>query len=294
MIEKKSETYHLSLKDLISESLIRDIILFIFLFLLILAQGWNNILILLFPLISFTFSIFFRIIWVNKPRTELINSSIKYNPLGLEKKHANRLFFCTLFQLILLYWLGGESLTNPHLINNYFTFFQIIFVFFYTFGFFWIYLDLWKNTRIEIKINKSENKKQEYSSQVSDEKLYEILASLNLKSLRLSSYITLIIFLFVNILNIFSIFFINDVNLGIQLNLPGTQILIFSCLFYGFLLISPLITIFLLFKNYKCINDIDREKLDSIIEELPYNKQAIILEGLKEMNKKIKEQLKIE
>ena len=123
MNEKNNNNHYLSLKDMISESLLRDSILFTFLFLLILTQWWENILLLLFPLFTFTFSLFFRILSSNKLKTEFNNSLIIYNPLGLERKSANRFFYCTLFQLILLFWIGGESLYNSHIVQNYFSFF---------------------------------------------------------------------------------------------------------------------------------------------------------------------------
>ena len=156
--DQNENGFRLSIKHLINESLLRDLVFFCFFFLVIISQTWEDITLLLFPLISFGFSLFFRIINVNKWRTEFENSAVVYNPLGLEKKHANRLFFSTLFQLILLFWIGAESLYNPHLVEGYFIYFNILFGFFFTFGFFWIFTDLWKYSRIEIieSQNKSE------------------------------------------------------------------------------------------------------------------------------------------
>ena len=118
-MNEKNSNHHLSFKDIISESLIRDLILFFFIFLLILSQVWDNIVLLLFPLITFIYSLFFRILSSNKRKTEFTDSFIIYTPLGLERKNANRLFFSSLFQLILIFWLGAESLYNVHVLGHY-------------------------------------------------------------------------------------------------------------------------------------------------------------------------------
>ena len=143
MNEKNIKDHYLSLKDLISESLLRDLTLFSFLFLLIIAQAWDNIFLLLFPMVTFAFSLFFRIISGNKKRTEFQNSLIVYNPFGLERKNANRFFFSSLFQLILIFWLGAESLYNSHEVEGYYPYFIGIFIFSYTFGFYWIFIDIY-------------------------------------------------------------------------------------------------------------------------------------------------------
>ncbi|GAI87830.1 unnamed protein product [marine sediment metagenome] len=128
-MSEDNNNFYLTIKDLINETLIRDLVIFSFLFLLVITQVWENITLLLFPLVTFAFSIFFRIININKWRTEFENPTIAYNPLGLEKKHANRLFFTALFQLILIFWLGAESLYNPHIIDSYFPYFSGLLIF---------------------------------------------------------------------------------------------------------------------------------------------------------------------
>lgn len=290
MNEKNNNNHYLSLKDLISESLLRDSSLFTFLFFLIIAQGWENILLLLFPLITFTFSLFFRILSSNKMRTEFKNSLIVYNPLGLERNHANRLFYCTLFQLILIFWLGGESLYNPHIVLNYISYFLGFLIFLYTFGFFWIFIDSWKYTKTEIITETTEAR----STLPFSKDLRNIISFLKLNNFRMVAYITFFVFVILNILNIITLFFINYGTIGIQLLLPGSQIITISYFFYGFLIISPTLTIIFLIKNYKINNKISKEKLDKILEPLPRNLQIKIIENLKALNNRIKEQLKSE
>lgn len=294
MYEKNNEGHYLSLKELISESLLRDLILFTFLFVLIIIQQWDYIFLLLFPLITFASSIFFRILSTNKKRTEFKNSLILYNPLGLERIHANRLFFCTIFQLILLYWLGAESLYNPHIVNWYISFFLGVLIFIYTFSFFWIFIDLWKYSKIEIiKKNIEGNLPQHIKSQFSSD-LRNLISFLNSRNFRLISIISFLVFIILNIFNLILLFFMSFNSIGIQLMLPGYQSITLSYIFYGFLVISPSLTIILLINNYKFINKISREKLNKIIESFPRNIQIKIIENLKALNNKIKEQLKSE
>ncbi len=290
MSEKNNNNHYLSLKDVISESLLRDSILFTFLFLLILTQGWENILLLLFPLFTFTFSLFFRILSSNKLKTEFMNGFIFYNPLGLERKTANRFFYCTLFQQILIFWIGGESLYNSHIVQNYFTFFLGFLVFLYTFSFFWIFIDSWKYTKIEILTDKS--KDNSISSLSKDVK--KIISFLTLQNIKLIAYITLLIFISINILNIIILLIPIYSNIGIQVILPGSQILTIPYFFLGFLFISPAITIIILIKNYRIINKINKKKLDKILELLPRNIQIGITENLKALRIKIIKQLKSE
>ncbi len=289
MNDENNKNHYLSLMELITESLLRDLILFTFLFILIIAQVWDSVLLLLFPLVTFAFSLFFRILSNNKIRTEFNNSLIIYNPLGEESKHANRFFFCTLFQLILILWLGGESLYNSHIINSYFSYFLGFLIFLYTFSFFWVFIDSWKNTKIEIIPYITEGKS---SLKVKSQDLSKVISYLKLKNFKVIAITTLLVFITLNILNIISLLFINNNMPGIQVILPGTQILTLSYLFYGFLTISPILTIILLNKNYKTINTLSKEKFEAILDPLPRNIQIKIRENLKTLNNKFKEQLK--
>ena len=291
MNEKNHENHYLSIKDLLSESILRDLILFTFLFLLLISQVWDNIFFLLFPIITFTFSLFFRILSVNKKKAFFEKSEIIYNPLGSEVKNANRFFFSAQFQLILIFWLGAESLYNPHLVNNYYSFFISILTFSFTFTFFWIFIDLWKFARFEILINGIESR---FDSQISSDSK-NVISFLKLNNYKIISIINLLVFIILNILNLISIFLINsNPTLGIQLSLPGAQSINFSYLLYIVLFISPFITILVHIFNYKVINNFNEEKLEKVIEPLPRNIQIKIIENLKSLNNKIKEQLKTE
>lgn len=292
MSEDINNNFYLSIKDLINETLVRDLIIFSFLFLLVITQVWEDISLLLYPLITFAFSIFFRIVNTNKWRTEFEERPIIYNPIGLEKKHANRLFFSALFQLILLFWIGAESLYNPHIVDQYFPYFNGLFIFLYTFGFFWIFVDLWKHSKVEIILSRitKENPKT-YDS---------IVSFLKIKNFRLIALINLFVFITLNILNSILIITSNqDPLFRIQLNLPGTgsggsDPMTTSSLIYFILLISPLFAVISLILTYRDVNNFSKEELDKILEPLPKNIQIIIIEHLKALDKKIKDQLNIE
>ncbi|MHA1487972.1 MAG: hypothetical protein ACTSSC_12490, partial [Promethearchaeota archaeon] len=62
MSNKNTKQEFLLLRELLSESLLRDLILFVIFYLFILAQSWKNIFLLLFPVITYAFSLFFRLI----------------------------------------------------------------------------------------------------------------------------------------------------------------------------------------------------------------------------------------
>ena len=288
--------YYLKLKDIYSESLLRDLILFFFLFLLVVAQNWDNILLLLFPLITFGFAIFFKMIDIIKKRSEVENSQIIYNPLGNERKHANRLTFCALLQLILLFWFGAESLYHPQLVDDYLIYFIPIFVFFYTFGFYWIFLDLWKYSRIEIITNGIEiNTDQRVSKNLDN-----VISFLKLKNFKIISLINFLVFLILNLLNIlFTILIVLNFMPGIKYTLPGTGIegsdpISISIFIYGIIGISPSLSIIFLLLNYRNINDINKEKFNNVLNTLPKDVQNKIIENLITLNKKLKFKLRLE
>ena len=291
----KNNQYFLSLKDLVNETLLRDLILFCLLFLFVLTQIWDNIILLLFPIITFVFSFFFRIICTNKWRIEFENNQIIYNPLGSEKKQADRLIFLTLIQLILLFWIGAESLYHPHIVADYYPYFAGLFVFSYTFGFFWMFLDFWNYTKIEIiPHNKNELIFQPKKDKLSRD-IDNLISYLKLNIFKMMSIVNLSVFLLLNFLNLIFIL-VGDINYGIKLNLPGTgndgsPPIVISFLIYFFLIISPSISIAFLYLNYKHINYINKEKLQQILHPLPQNIKIKIIEHLKVLDKNIKAQL---
>jgi len=281
MSEKNTDHEFLLLRELLNESLLRDLIIFVVFFLFILAQSWKNIFLLLFPVITYAFSLFFRLINANKWRLSIYDNTITYNPLGLEKKHANRLFFTALLQLILLFWIGGESYYHPQLIQTYDIFFNILFNFIYTFGFYWILIDIWKYAKITIKI----------SSNIEGDSVI-VINRLNLKSFKLFYLVNLGTFILLNILNLL-IVISTEINgfLGIMYILPGTGIesslpLKISVISFLIIVISPLIAILLFYLIYKKISYINQSELIEKLQLLPESEQNNVIETLKNINQK--------
>ena len=281
MSDKNTKQEFLLLRELLNESLLRDLIIFVIFFLFILAQSWKNIFLLLFPVITYTFSLFFRLINANKWRLSFYDNTITYNPLGLEKKHANRLIFTALLQLILLFWIGGESYYHPQLIQTYDLFFNILFNFIYTFGFYWILIDIWKYAKITIKISGN-----------IEEDSGILVKHLNFKSLKLIYLGNLGTFIFLNVLNLLIVISI-EINgfFGILYILPGTGIesslpLKISVSSFLIIVISPLIAILLLYLIYKKISNINPSELIEKLQLLPESKQNNIIETLKNINQK--------
>jgi hypothetical protein len=300
MSEDNIKEFFIPFRDLIKESLIRDIIIFTFIFILINTQGWDNIFVLLFPLITFGFSLFFRTINTNKWRTEFDNSIIIYNPLGLEKKHANRLFFTTLLQLILIFWIGAESLYSPHLVEGYYFYFVLLLFFLFSSGFLWIFIDVWKYSRIEIITGEEVNQNFLIHKSNNSIKSKNVLSFPNIKNFRNISILNFLVFLILNIINLILTFLILNIpTLGIPINLPGSGIissepLKISILFHILLIISPALTVGSLVLNYRDIIRFTKEDLDHIIKAYPPNIQLQINENLKGLSEKIKEQMENE
>jgi len=281
MSEKNTDQEFLLLRELLNESLLRDLIIFVVFFLFILAQSWKNIFLLLFPVITYAFSLFFRLINANKWRLSFYDNTITYNPLGSEKKHANRLIFTALLQLVLLFWIGGESYYHPQLIQTYDFFFNILFNFIFTFGFYWILIDIWKYAKITIKI----------SGNIDGDS--EILVNrLNLKSFKLIYLVNLGTFILLNVLNLL-IVISTEINglFGIIYILPGTGIessmpLKISVISFLIIVISPLIAILLYYLIYNKISSINPPELMEKLQLLPESKQNNIIETLKNINQR--------
>ena len=271
-----SEEDYLSLRKLLNEPLLRDLILFFLLFFFIVAQEWPNLFLIIFPIITFSFALIFRFINTNKFR--LFNANIVYNPLGSERNHANRLNFCALVQLILLFWIGSESLSRPQLIDNYSIFFNILFIFVFSFGFYWIFIDSWKNSKIEVFIDEVDIK--------------EAISSLKLKNFKKISIFSLLLFLILNVLNLlFSLLMFFGTLPGIPCILPGTGIessgpLILSYISFGAIVVSPISAILFLTLSYKDVKNFSHEKLSKILEHLPESAQKIIKDDFRSLSEK--------
>jgi len=286
MSEDNSNKGFLRVREILNETLIRDVFIFVVFYLFILSQSWTNIFLLMFPIITFSFSFFFRIVNTNKHRFILVTDLITYNPLGLEKKHANRLNFTILLQLILLFWIGAESLYHPHLIQTYDLFFVFLFPLTFSFGFYWILIDVWRYATIAIRLEKTKKDKT--------------ISMLNVRRFRLISIANLITFIILNVLNIFfGILIENDLLLGFSYYLPGTGIensspLTISIIPFIIIIFSPILASVLLFLIYKDLNSITPADLSNFFKELPEEIRKQLNENFAKINTKFKYDLDAE
>lgn len=285
MKENNSNDEQLPLKDILNENLLRDLILFVTLFLFILTQSWNDLFLLIYSLILFTLSITFRIINTNKWRIYLANGTIFYNPLGSEKKIADRLFFSSMLLLILLFWIGSESISHPQLINDYNFYFNILFILIYTFGFYWILIDIWKYAKIEILIKEGRERQ--------NQTINKVLSSLGRKKSIHLSIINLIVFLILNGVNVLVAFLMNfNLISGIHYYLPGTGIegslpLDISIFSLFIMIISPCLTGLFLLLIYRKIQDFDIDVFNEMIQSLPESERNEILLNFSHLNKRL-------
>ena len=288
MSDQVENDEYLSIRELFSERTLRDLILFFSLVVFIISQEWESILLLLFPLFTFSYSVFFRLLDENKWRTKFHNSPIVYSPLGSERKHANRFIFSALLLSIFLFWFGAESMYHPQLIENYSLFFLLLFFFIYTFTYFWIFIDLWKYCRIKIEVKKEIGPEVKNIEQYSH--LFQVLRMNVFKRI---IYFSLFTFLALNILNlILTLFLYNGIMSGFNFYLPGTGLegsepLTLQFFVYILLIIPPIISVLLLVMVYKDINRIEIDKLKEVINRIPEKLRLILLEQIKILNNKL-------
>ncbi|MFX1238455.1 MAG: hypothetical protein ACFFAS_12730 [Promethearchaeota archaeon] len=283
-----SEDNYIALRKFFNEDLLKDLLLFLLLFVLIISQEWQNILLILFPLIAFVFSSFFKFIGTNKWRLQQTSAyRVLYNPIGSEIKHASRLFYCAIVMLVLTFWIGAESLYRPQLINVFSNVFTGVFAFAYSFGFYWIFVDLWKYGKISILKGEGGAEKS-----IIINKNEEIVKLLKLKEFSRISMLNLCFFLVLNALNIINILLIIFNNsFGIAISLPGKGLessfpMIVPYITIGILIVSPALAIVFLVIVYKKISATTPQQIENAISSLPQDIQVDLKNKLRAMSEK--------
>ncbi|TXT65383.1 MAG: conserved membrane protein of unknown function [Promethearchaeota archaeon] len=295
MNNQESLAPYLSIRQIFSERTMRDLILFVSLFLFTISQEWNNFLLLLFPLMTFLIGFFFRLVDENKWRTKFQDSPVSYSPLGSERKHANRFIFSALLLQIFLFWIGAESLYHPQLIDNYSVFFVILFIFIYNFTFFWIFIDIWKYCQIKVEIERGT---EELTRKV---EVYDnLIEFLDINFFKHITYISLYSFLALTFLNLILTLFTYFGGMpGFSYDLPGSGLessppLYLHYFVFLILIASPFITVLLLYLVYRNINQIKPDKLFELLDKVPKNLRLLILEQLRMLNKKLLKESNLE
>ncbi|MEJ2252380.1 MAG: hypothetical protein P8Y97_22305, partial [Candidatus Lokiarchaeota archaeon] len=175
--------------------------------------------------------------------------------------------------------------------DNYFPYFVLFFTFIYTFGYFWIFIDLWKFSGVKVKFKKTDNKIDEKINAYYDTNI--LISYLSLQKYKIIAILSLIIFLIMNIYNLFStILHLIPNFFKFQIYLPGTGIegslpIIMNFFTYIILILPPLFTIISLYYIYRKITLFSREKLDHSLSNLPNELQEEIIQNLTSINEKI-------
>jgi hypothetical protein len=198
-----------------------------------------------------------------------------------------------------LFWFGAESIYHPQLVDDYYIFFISIFMFIYTFSFYYIFIDIWKYSKIELIANEiNDNKSQNNLETV---KNYDkVISFLKMKSFKMISIINFLVFITLNLLNlIFTFLIISEVLPGIKYNLPGTgtegsEPIAISHFTYFLTIIPPTMATLFLIQIYRDINNIDYDQLNKFLATLPKPVQENILGNISLLNKEIRNKLRME
>ena len=206
------------------------------------------------------------------------------------------MFFTAILQLILLFWIGAESYYHPQLIQSYDQFFNIIFNFLYTFGFYWILIDVWNYSKIVIRLKNNRLSTQAQNNTLLKSDLDKVISHLKLKSFKIISIVNLSTFIFLNVLNISFTLYIDNPFLCFSYYLPGTGIegslpLKISIISFLIVIISPLEASFLLIFIYKDLNNINHAEFEYLLKKLPEENRKNIIENLTKINKKFNRDL---
>ena len=174
------------------------------------------------------------------------------------------------------------------------------FVFFYTFGFYVVFTDIWKFSGISIVFHGIDISREQSNDEKLISKVNNLVSFLKMKTVKLISIINFIVFVLLNSLNIiFSFLIFWGFIPGTEYTMPGTGIedsepIRLPIIIYGIIAIPPLVSIYFLKIIYKDINAINNNKLFELLEEFPKNIQTKIVENLKVINDNFKRSLRME
>ena len=279
------EKYNLNSTKLLTQ---KDIILktsiFLIGFLLILVQNWINPILILYPIVSFSFSLFFQIIESNKKITEIEDSIISYNPFGGENGNSNILTIFSYLQMLLIFTAGLDSLFHPQLVDNFFLFFLIPLVFLYGFEFFLLLIKVLNKAIIEIDLKNFKNQIKQNSKNKMNK---DVISFIEINKFKRYSLYNLILFVIILIFTLGMSFlaFFNQI-LALPFYLPGTGIegsqpVNISYGLYLSVIMPPIYTIWFLYQIYKNIIDFSHDSAEKVINVITDDsKKAVILNFL--------------
>lgn len=284
------EKYYLNSTKLLTH---RDILLkssiFLIGFFLILVQNWINPILILYPIVSFSFSLFFQIIESNKKITKIEDSIILYNPFGGEGGNSNILTIFSYLQMLLIFLAGLDSLFHPQLVDNLFLFFLIPLVFLYGFEFFLLLIKVLNNAIIEIDLKNFKNQIiQNYRNKTNK----DVISFIEVKRFKKYSLYNLFLFIIILIFTLGMSFlaFFSQI-LALPFYLPGTGIegsqpVNISYGLYLGVIIPPIYTIWFLYQIYKNIIDFFYDSAEKVINNITDDSKKAVLLNFLNFNKK--------
>jgi len=277
-----------SIKLLLQRNTILKSILFLIGLFLTLVQNWVDPILIICPIVSFGFALFFQIIESNKHNTEIKDSFIYYEPIGEEGKNSNVLSIFSYLQIFLIFIMGLDSLLHPQLIDNFFLFFLIPLFFSYELGFFLLLLRVMNNSKIKIDLENINSQLENDLNNNDEKNLMEgMLSFLSVKSFKKYSLYNLALFFLSLIFTMaFSFLTFFDLTPGIPFYLPGTGIegsnpVNISWMLYVGIFTPPIYTIWFLFQIFKKIVNFSNESLNNIKKNIiDDSKKSVLLKIL--------------
>ena len=124
-----------------NEAFLRELVLFGILFGALILQSWDNLLLLLFPILLCGEAIFFRAFQLGQ-EINYSGFTSPFETLGINKKAADRLEFAGYLTLLVVIIQGYDSLVRPQLVSNLAPYFLEILMATYLLGNYWIFSNL--------------------------------------------------------------------------------------------------------------------------------------------------------
>ena len=278
-----TEKFHLnSVQLLFHKDILLKIGIFAIGFILILVQNWISLSLILCPLILFGFSLFFQILFHNATITELKDSVILYSPFGEVKKISDIVLIFSYVELILVFFMGYDSLIHPQLIDNYFLLFLTPTIFLYEFGFFLVLNKSLNSAKIEIFLNNKNNNPIDKSSE--NNRFFLSFIKFNrFKTLSLLNIASFVIILALTL----SLSYLSFLGLipGLYFYHPGTglegsQPVVISFMLYIGIIFHPIFSGWIFYQIYKEIVNFSEESIERTTKNLPEDVKKKVLFNL--------------
>ncbi|MHA1339575.1 MAG: hypothetical protein ACTSRZ_05340 [Promethearchaeota archaeon] len=302
------------------ESFVQSFVIMIFMFLLIIFEIWDDYTLILFPLVTFGLFLYVETLRTLNREINSKQKILKVQPFGDYNVMSNRIKFCLYMQLIIVLFIGAESLYHPQLIDNHFIFYVITLGVLYIFGAYYPFYNLGLFSKIELatdiffsqpidlNLESLEGENANILSEIEEElkidnknkdnfKSDKILDSKSSKSIILSKLkfkdfiflhkiITINFLLAIILWILFSVLAYSNSLLVITINLPGSDLLEgmplqISLIIYLILIEVPIVIILIFKKSMNSINKIDVDYINEIADRLCRSRvQKIVLQNI--------------